>query len=301
MAQDFEDISPTAQLIASAINQLGPAAALAITKQGPEAIAKGTAMGMAAQEQQQSAIDRLIEARKAAAKEKKKEETDVAKAMLEAEQNKQKMALEERKVKAQEAESAAKVAEIKKGKPVEGKIIASEMANRLADHDSALAMLDDLEKTISESGSKMGPVAGRVSKLMPYDVSAQALNAKALSAAQNIGKSLEGGKLTDSDILRYQKMLPQITDDPTVAQAKLEQVRTMINSRKASEIQNYQKAGYNVGSFEIPQQKQTAQVQNSRDINYGKLLGGNEAIAAPSYEQMSDEELMKLYQARMGK
>lgn len=148
-----------------------------------------------------------------------------------------------------DAETAKIYSEIGKEKR---KPLAAEQSDRLAGHDAGFKQLDDLEAAIKANSDIMGPVAGRTRGLIPgseTNTRAKSLQALVNTAAQKIGKSLEGGKLTDADIERYRGMLPTNTDAPELALQKIEQVRRMVAQQQASDIDTYGKAGINVAEF----------------------------------------------------
>lgn len=148
-----------------------------------------------------------------------------------------------------DAETAKIYSEIGKEKR---KPLAAEQSDRLAGHDAGFKQLDDLEAAIKANSDIMGPVAGRTRGLIPgseTNTRAKSLQALVNTAAQKIGKSLEGGKLTDADIERYRGMLPTNTDAPELALQKIEQVRRMVAQQQASDLDTYGKAGINVAEF----------------------------------------------------
>jgi hypothetical protein len=101
--------------------------------------------------------------------------------------------------------------------------------------DSSLQNLDNVESVLAENSGAFDPIIGRLRSLNPYDDTSSRVNQATLVAAQNIGRALEGGKLTDADIARYQAALPNITDTPQQAQAKINNLRQLITQQK----QNY--------------------------------------------------------------
>jgi hypothetical protein len=67
---------------------------------------------------------------------------------------------------------------------------------------------------------------------------------------QVIGKTLEGGVLRKEDEIKYEKILPTISDPPAVAQSKLEGLQKAITQRRSTTIDALKDAGYNVEAFE---------------------------------------------------
>lgn len=106
--------------------------------------------------------------------------------------------------------------------------------NQIADIKNSYNMLDEAAKSIQSNPNLFGPVKGTLAKLNVYDPEAQTTNAQFDIIAQIMGKALEGGKLTDQDILRYRKMLPSITDTPKTALGKIAKVKRMIQLKEGS-------------------------------------------------------------------
>jgi hypothetical protein len=94
-----------------------------------------------------------------------------------------------------------------------------------------LSQLDSIEQKLS-SGT-FGPLAGLFSAVNPGGkerITEDELN----TAAQTIGRALEGGKLTDADIQRYKReILPGITDSPERAQEKINRLRQLLQQRRS--------------------------------------------------------------------
>lgn len=162
------------------------------------------------------------------------------------------------------------------------KAISSGDAERLAAHDSALSQLSDLSKTVAANEDIVGPVAGRVATLNPYNVRSKTLDASLKIAAQNIGKSLEGGKLTDADIERYRQMLPSVTDTPAVAQEKIATVSRLVQQRREAELKNLGQAGADVSRFAAIEPIKT-KIMEPKEAAMNKvvtdLFGGTPAMA----------------------
>ena len=185
----------------------------------------------------------------------------------------------------------------KAGKGSDGKTVAAERADKLAGHAQSLALISDLRSAIKSNEDKVGPLSGRLTALNPYDTTAKALAAQSKIAAQNIGKSLEGGKLTDQDIIRYQNMLPSNTDTPAVAYQKLDLLERMVQQKKNADVETYGKAGYNVNNFdrgtpvEIATMKPRAKEQSDGMINEAQAAG-------PSFTA-EDVAMLKKAKARL--
>lgn len=159
-------------------------------------------------------------------------------------ESKQRLALEARKLDLQHQEHLAKAEQ--------GKALTGEQTASLADLDSSDMQLQSLTQAIDKNAASMGPIAGRVAGLNPYGTQAKAFDSQMKIAAQNIGKSLEGGKLTDADISRYREMLPSLTDTPELAKAKIQGVQELIAQRRQAALGTMGGAGYNVKRLAQP-------------------------------------------------
>lgn len=160
-----------------------------------------------------------------------------------------------------------------------GKVLTAEQAKGLADIQASETQLKDIAAAIEKNKEIMGPVVGRLKTFSPYETGSKTFDAQMKVAAQVIGKSLEGGKLTDADLLRYRQMLPSIADTPEVASGKLENIRTLLAQKRAADLQVFQQSGYDVSKFAptvMPQAQKAA-------APTGK----------PDFSKMSDAELKK--------
>lgn len=143
----------------------------------------------------------------------------------------------------------------------------------------AVNQLASLEKTINESIDKFGPVMGRIGQYNEYDAEAQTVQAAVNTAKQTIGKYLEGGVLRKEDEVKYERILPKLSDTPEVAMAKLGLVRNLLKNKLDNNLdalvdQGYDIAGLNIKDpmiLELMSQKGIAPKQNI-----------NQAGAAPS-------------------
>lgn len=120
-------------------------------------------------------------------------------------------------------------------------------ALKLSEAGAFPQMFDTLEKSIDTHKGLMGPFAGRWNGNNPYNLQAQSFQAEIAADAQRVGKYLEGGVLRAEDVPKYAKMLPQMSDTPEAAKAKLKNVRTLIEQKIAADRQGLQSAGYNLG------------------------------------------------------
>jgi hypothetical protein len=94
-----------------------------------------------------------------------------------------------------------------------------------------------------------GPMKGKFGSANAYNAEAQQYEAASKLTAQSVGKYLEGGKLTDADVPKYQAMLPKIDDLPSVAEYKLNQIDKILRERHAADIKALEAQGYDVGGL----------------------------------------------------
>lgn len=128
-----------------------------------------------------------------------------------------------------------------------GKPVSSATALNLADSQAAMKMLTSLSSTINSQKSLFGPVKGRISGANPYATQAQAVQATINATKQIVGKYLEGGVLRQEDEVKYEKILPKLSDTPAVALSKLNQVKALVQSKIDAQREGLSSAGYNTG------------------------------------------------------
>lgn len=121
---------------------------------------------------------------------------------------------------------------------------------KLSEGNSIPQTLSDLRKTLEENKDLFGPIQGRYNAVNPYDTRAQTVKAQLKTAAQVIGKYLEGGKLTDKDVPKYEAMLSALSDNPDVALNKLDLIERKTKQKQISDIAALKDAGKNVSSVD---------------------------------------------------
>lgn len=145
----------------------------------------------------------------------------------------------------------------KKDESKQGKMLPASEAVNIGGANASFKALEEASKAFESNKDISGPYKGMISKGQGFfeigDVGrrAKAFDAQTLANAQIIGKYLEGGKMTDSDIDRYKKILPNIGDSPEVAQKKIIIVQNLIAQKQQSEKQALEQAGYNTKSLNV--------------------------------------------------
>lgn len=174
--------------------------------------------------------------------------------------------------------------------PDTGKVVPAGNAEGLGKANASFKKLDDLETTISQNKNSFGPVAGRLAGLNPYDTTSQAIKAQTLAAIQDIGTYLEGGKLTDMDIPKYEKMMPNIKDTPEVASEKAALIRKLVSDKQASEKEALSGAGYNTSGIKT----------GSNNKKTPGLLKPKEDVSASAWSDEKERRLQEL-RKKLGK
>lgn len=125
----------------------------------------------------------------------------------------------------------------------------AEMISQLGESESAQSALENLAAEWKAKASGQG---SSIKQFIP-NTDANKYEDAANVNAQVIGKFLEGGKMTDSDVPRYKAMLPTPADTPERAQEKLERLSGMIAQKKQAHVDALRGAGYSVG--DMPESK----------------------------------------------
>jgi len=145
---------------------------------------------------------------------------------------------------------------------VKRKIVPAAQAQEFGGANSSIKQLQDYDALLNKNsdvtgkGFEKGALRAK-EKVKSFfsggnDVAnrVEALTAAQQKVAQVIGKYLEGGKLTDADIMRYREMLPTVSDNPQVAAAKSAQLQKLIAEKQAQEKSSMSQAGYQSGRMQ---------------------------------------------------
>ena len=136
--------------------------------------------------------------------------------------------------------------EMKETEQSNQKLPASD-ALKLSEAAAFPKMFNQLEESIKKHEGVMGPFQGLIKGNNPYNTEAQQFQSEIGAVAQRVGKYLEGGVLRAEDVPKYAKMLPQMTDTPEVARAKLGNVKRLIQQKMDADRQGLATAGYRLG------------------------------------------------------
>lgn len=133
-----------------------------------------------------------------------------------------------------------------------GKPLTSTEINDMTALQGVSTSLDTLEKKLAAvSESNRGPFAGRVVGANPYFKEAKEIENVITSIVPGLARGVFGevGVLTDTDVARYTKLLPNLNSPPDIAKANLANLREKLESSKIEKIETMQKAGMNVSGF----------------------------------------------------
>jgi hypothetical protein len=131
----------------------------------------------------------------------------------------------------------------------EGKQLSGPQVNLVTEGQVIQNVTKPLYKILSDNKDVFGPIVGYLGQVNQYNEKAQIIDADLRIASQTIGRYLEGGVLRKEDEEKYRKMLPQLTDTPGVAEAKLKSVDSLLKQKQMQTIQNLAISGYDVSGY----------------------------------------------------
>lgn len=136
-----------------------------------------------------------------------------------------------------------------KFKEGQGKALPANAIEEMAKFKNLGRQMGGLKSSLDRLSSKLGPAAGNISTLDPYDTDVRGLIAEIQSLVNPTarGVMMEVGALTLSDLERVDKVLPQMTDTPEVALRKINNLIKNLEENQQDKILAYSQAGYNVG------------------------------------------------------
>lgn len=147
----------------------------------------------------------------------------------------------------------------KKAAAALGENIPADKAFVLSDGRNLPESLDRLRETIKGNTSAMGPIAGRLRSLNPFDQTAQTLNSQIEATKQMVGKFVEGGVLRAEDVPKYAKILASVNDEPNTALAKIDNMQRELEAKYNGYLDSLKNSGYNTSKFSPLGQQPTQQ------------------------------------------
>ncbi len=156
------------------------------------------------------------------------------------------------------------------------KLVASER-EQLGKFANVVALTDNLMKSLDKATND--PILGYLKSLNPYDFDARAVNAQVTALVPSVARALYGevGVLTDTDIERYLKTLPNIRS--TTNQNKFIAAMTLSNAKRAYEqtLLNSANSGVNVSGFVDSYKNLTDRLNKiEKEIGVGEVVGVSE-------------------------
>lgn len=148
-------------------------------------------------------------------------------------------------------------------KTKEGTPLKPHDITNLAEGNVIPNMLDNLENTIEKNPESFGPIVGRTLGQIPYNTTSKTIESEVRTAAQIVGKYMEGGVLRKEDEEKYRRMLPNLTDTPDIAKAKLGNVRRMLREKQAEYLRAFKASGYDTSAFDKGQQSKSSSSQTT--------------------------------------
>ena len=129
-----------------------------------------------------------------------------------------------------------------------GRELTAASVQSLGDSENALNSINIIEEKLKGREDIGGPVSGRF-KTLTGDDEMKSLNADFMASAQTIGRYLEGGKLAEGDIARYQDILPNANDEASVRKNKIETIKNLIETKKKTDLETFSSSGFDVSGF----------------------------------------------------
>lgn len=114
--------------------------------------------------------------------------------------------------------------------------------------------LDALESAFTDIGDADfgGPLAGRIRNMNPLDTNVGRIRNLVTAATPNLARGVfrEVGVLTDADVERYQKLLPNVNDTAAQRKQKFADLRKRLESTRKETLGNLQASGRDVAGIQ---------------------------------------------------
>lgn len=131
-----------------------------------------------------------------------------------------------------------------------GRQLTESAISKMSDSRSAVASLKDLRDVLQKNEQYIGPLAG-FQALSPYSEARKA-QADIDRVKQRVGKTLEGGVLRKEDEEKYKKILATLSDTPSTAIYKVDQMIEEMGRDLEIFIEEQRKAGRKVNNNATP-------------------------------------------------
>ena len=133
----------------------------------------------------------------------------------------------------------------------QGRPVTAGDAGRIAEIDNGILQAQQLKPELKTgTASKVGAMLWNpITDATGIGSESKQQQAKIDLVKQIIGKALEGGVLRKEDEVKYAKILPTIGDPDSVAQAKIDNLISLLGQRREIELSAREDAGYDVSKF----------------------------------------------------
>jgi len=159
--------------------------------------------------------------------------------------------------------------------------LSDQTVEDLSNMDAAVSGLADLRNTTSSNAKFFGPGVGQMSKLKAWGgVGKEGQELAAIQSQFNlmtkdIGKGIEGNRMTDADQRFYEINTPNLGDAPETVEKKIANIEKRLAQKKSARLSTAQKAGFNVERFSADdRQASQPQRQQKNGVWYKKVPGG---------------------------
>jgi len=125
-----------------------------------------------------------------------------------------------------------------------GKTLPAGALLKISDARKGLELLGGLGQQITTAGP-LSPITGLIRGNNPWDKEGKSSEAAITTVKQIVAKALEGGVLRKEDELKYQKMMPTMTDTQDTVDIKIKYLSDALNTGIQTMIEGYQLGGYN--------------------------------------------------------
>lgn len=162
-----------------------------------------------------------------------------------------------------------------------GKTVTATDTKQLGDFDSVIYTLNVIENKLKKIEQR-GPLVGQVRGRNPYDPDAQEIENLVTSVVPGLARGVFGevGVLTDTDVARYMKLVPNIKTNPESARRAFINLRDKVAASKLARLETLRDFGYDV-SGKI---KEMEQLETRMDATTGVL---NEQVRSLATQLMS--------------
>lgn len=132
-------------------------------------------------------------------------------------------------------------------------------ATKLSQFTDVTSQIENIKNYATQAGF-FDPIAGTFRNINPYDAKAQQLNRMITSVVPSLARGVFGevGVLTDKDVERYTKLLPNIKTPASQVTEALNFIVSRIDNSYNNYLNTYKKAGYDVRDFDTTQSNQSA-------------------------------------------